>query len=386
MRKILFLFFLIGIGFFLFISLGKIKGNKNFHKDLVNPELPKKESKIKTLSSVKPSEENTPSASSSLSLKVVKVLPVAGQPEFVFVKDHFVYLASGYSGIQIFDVSQPEEAHLAGSFDTPGYAEGVFVSGDFAYIADKDGGFSILDISDPKIPKLINRDKKISAEGVFVKDGLAFLAYAWWGIKIFDVSDPTLPKLILERDLSDESEAVFVDRNYLFVAKANWTRKDGKAKKGDLQIFDISDPKNPKLIFTHFPSVGYVESVFVKDNLLFLAVDKAGFLIFDISNPKEPVLLSNFKTSGSVESIFVSEKYAFLADGKSGLKIVDISQPKNPKLISALSIPGFCERLFVSKNYVYLAVKGKPSLVNINTKKQNGYLYIVKFYPSQRED
>ncbi len=376
MRKNLFLFSLVGIGFFLFIFFWEIKKSWHFNENFLNSNLPKKELKAKSLSKTKP----------PLSLKVVKVLEVLGQPEFVFVKDNLAFLASGYSGIQIFDVTEPQNAKLVGSFDTPGYAEGIFVLKNFAYVADKDGGFLILDVSNPKFPKLINRNKKISAEGVFVKDGLAFLAYAWWGIKIFDVSNPALPKLILEKDLPDESEAVFVDRNYLFVAKANWTKKDGKAKKGDLQIFDISDPKNPNLVFTHFPSVGYAESVFVKDNLLFLAVDKAGFLIFDISNPQKPVLLSNFKTSGSVESIFVFEKYAFLASGKSGLKIIDVSQPENPKLISTLSISGFCERIFVSKNYIYLAVKETPSLANINTKKQKGYLYIIKFSPNHEKD
>lgn len=271
-----------------------------------------------------------------------------GQAESVFVSGNFAYLADGFSGIQIFDVSQPENPKLIGSYDTLGYSEDIFVLKNLAFIADKDGGFLILNVSDPKNPKEISRYKPISAEGVFVSGKHAFLAYSWWGLKIFDVSNPDFSNLIFKKDLPEEAETVFVSRNYLFVAKG---------KDGGFQIFDISNPKHTRLIST-YKVPGYSEGVFVQSNYLFLATGKTGLHIFDISNPTQPILVSNIKTPGSAEHVFISGKYAFLAAGRAGLQIIDISNPKNPKLVDNLELPGFTERVFISGNYVYLASKG----------------------------
>ena len=42
----------------------------------------------------------------------------------------------GGSGLQVIDVSDPENPTIVGSADTPGWAAGVYVSGNYAYVAD----------------------------------------------------------------------------------------------------------------------------------------------------------------------------------------------------------------------------------------------------------
>ena len=74
---------------------------------------------------------------SNIKLELVGSYNTPGESEFVFVSGNLAYLADGFAGIQIFNVSQPENPELIVNYDTPGYSEGVFVSGNLAYISDK---------------------------------------------------------------------------------------------------------------------------------------------------------------------------------------------------------------------------------------------------------
>lgn len=370
MKKTLFFYILI-ILFFLnfFFVVEESQFPQFIFEEKINDE-EKKENEIK---------EHFLSKNLECNIRLIKNFQTPGQAESIFVSGNYAYLADGYSGLEIFEVTNPEDPRLIGNFDTPGYSEGVFVLDNFVYVADKDGGFLILDVSEKEKPKLINQYPKISAEGVFVKDNFAYLAYAWWGIKIFDISDKNKPELIFEKNLSDESEAVFVNGNYLFVGKGNYSEK---AKNAEFQIFDISEIKNPKLIYSHYPSEGYVESLFVKDNFLFLAADKAGLKIFDITNPQKPILVSQIKTPGSVENVFVLNNFAFLALGEEGFNVIDISNIKNPKLLGKFLPPGFTERIFAylieDQIYIFLAVKSYLYLSKTNLPiKNSGRLVIL---------
>ena len=62
------------------------------------------------------------------------------------------YLAVGYSGLAVLDVSNPANPVRVGGYDTSGYAEGVAVSGNIAYVADRDAGLQIIDVSNPANP------------------------------------------------------------------------------------------------------------------------------------------------------------------------------------------------------------------------------------------
>jgi len=50
----------------------------------------------------------------------------------VVIRDDLAYVAASYSGIQILDVSDPENLHVIGYWDgNPGVAFSIAVSGDF---------------------------------------------------------------------------------------------------------------------------------------------------------------------------------------------------------------------------------------------------------------
>jgi len=71
----------------------------------------------------------------------------------VAVSGSYAYVADGYSGFRVIDVSTPSTPVEVGFLDTPGIAKGVAVSGGYAYVSDDyEGGLRVIDVSMPWAP------------------------------------------------------------------------------------------------------------------------------------------------------------------------------------------------------------------------------------------
>jgi hypothetical protein len=66
----------------------------------------------------------------------------------VQVVGNYAYVADGYSGLQIIDISNPTTPTLKGNYDTSDFARGVQVVGNYAYVADDYSGLQIIDVSE----------------------------------------------------------------------------------------------------------------------------------------------------------------------------------------------------------------------------------------------
>ena len=65
------------------------------------------------------------------------------------------YVADHSFGLQVIDISNPENPQIVGSVDTAGDARSVVISGSFAYVADYSAGLQVVDISNPESPFLM---------------------------------------------------------------------------------------------------------------------------------------------------------------------------------------------------------------------------------------
>ena len=111
-----------------------------------------------------------------------------GEALSVTVSNNIAYVADKESGLQIIDVSNPQNPFLLGSYDTPGYALSVFVSNNIAYVTDDYAGLLIIDVSNPQNPAFLGSyDTPDWAESVTVSNNIAYVA-AWdAGLQIIDV-------------------------------------------------------------------------------------------------------------------------------------------------------------------------------------------------------
>jgi len=111
----------------------------------------------------------------------------------VAISGDYAYVADGYSGLQIIDISVPSSPAWVGGFDTPGDAYGVAISGNYAYVADGDSDLQIIDISVPSSPAWVGEYYMPPgyARGVAISGDYAYVAADW--LKIMDISVPSNP-------------------------------------------------------------------------------------------------------------------------------------------------------------------------------------------------
>ncbi len=87
------------------------------------------------------------------------------------------FVADGYDGLQVIDVSTPSQPVTIGSADTSGRATGVTVIGDTAFVSDGYDGLQMIDVSIPSQPVIIGSvDTSGHAYGVTVIGDTVFVA------------------------------------------------------------------------------------------------------------------------------------------------------------------------------------------------------------------
>ena len=92
---------------------------------------------------------------------------------------------------------------------------------------------------------------------------------------------------------------------------------------GGVYILDVSNPSNPVKVSEAIHSGGVVNSLFYdpSNHRLYIAGEQGMLEIWDISNLSNPYKLGYYFTPGHALGVYVSGNYAYVADGDSGLKI-----------------------------------------------------------------
>jgi hypothetical protein len=244
--------------------------------------------------------------------------PGSTRGQGVFVAEPYLYLADG-KGVRILDISDPTAPEELGFYDTLGFALDLQVVGDMAYVAAREGGFYIGNFADPANPEHVSRIFDAGTDhvlDVLVSGGYAYVAMEGQGLRIVDVSDPANPAVVGSLDTEGMAEAVDLDGNLLYLA-------DGEA---GVKAIDVSDPAAPQQIGA-FDTPGYAQDVAkarLEDQLYVSDGSSRFLLVLDVSDPSELVLLTQYETMGFVWGITLSEPLAYLASGERGLLILQI--------------------------------------------------------------
>ncbi len=76
------------------------------------------------------------------------VLHTSGTANGIYILGNYAYVAVGFNGLEIYNISDPSNPTFVGRCDTPGEAIDVIADGDYAYVADANSGLEIITISD----------------------------------------------------------------------------------------------------------------------------------------------------------------------------------------------------------------------------------------------
>ncbi|NQU05250.1 MAG: choice-of-anchor D domain-containing protein, partial [Calditrichaeota bacterium] len=265
----------------------------------------------------------------------------------VAVSRDYAYVTDGSNGgLQIINVSDPENPDRTGSYNT-GQAKDIVVIGELVYLADYNRGFRIIDVSDRENPEQVGFTNEIRyAYGVHVVGNYAYVG-GWsrrYGLFVVNISDPENPEVVGICDIPGRARGVTVYGDYAYVADYS----EG------LRIIDISDPEHPEEV-GFYDTPGWALETLYRNDCLFLADGGNGLLIFDVSNPEEPEIIGHCDTPDYAFDLAIVRNYCFVADYYSGLQVIDISDPENPEIVDSHDTRGISNGVAVVGDYAYIA-------------------------------
>ncbi len=266
--------------------------------------------------------------------------------------DH-AYLAIGYGGVISVNISDPAAPVQADSLSLHEWVAGIALSGSHAYVASGSNGLYGIDISDPTA---LNSAGSLDIEG-FAGGGIAavgdrvYLADDFFGLRVISVATPSEPDEEGFFETGHVSENVTIADDYAYVANG----------RNGMVVLDISDPAAPQDI-GHLSSPGLVEDIAVSGDYAYQAANYAGLRIVDISDPANPLTVSFFdvarygsgNTRGSAKRVLVRGNYAYVAAGYPGLIIVDISDPANPSEAARYGFPPVAWDIDISGDHIFI--------------------------------
>jgi hypothetical protein len=154
---------------------------------------------------------------------------------------------------------------------------------------------------------------------------------------------------------------------------------------GGLLIFNISNPTNPILLSTYTDSCMITETnacideatigVEVTNDIVVFAYAKTGLLLINVSNPTQPFLQGKY--SRYLYDVKLHDNFAYLlCPGNQAInygdviQIVDISDATNPIFIGELDyslIGGFLWDICINNNYIFSPSAGELIVIDITT-------------------
>jgi hypothetical protein len=132
---------------------------------------------------------------------------------------------------------------------------------------------------------------------------------------------------------------IYVAKGHAYVVSINM-----HARTGGLTVFNVADPAKPVFVRTvTMPGDSYWNGVWSKGDALYVASAARGVLVFDITDPTNPVFLKAVPGNNiDVHTVFVGgdRLYAMSPSPSSETLIFDLTTPHEPVLLTRFTAPG----------------------------------------------
>jgi hypothetical protein len=208
---------------------------------------------------------------------------VASYPAFAQAADssnvYFAIAAEYGSGVLGFDLSTRPPGYVGGFATGSSLCQALALNGNYLYLGATDS-LRVLDVSNPASPTQVDSiSTGISA--LAVSGTSLFAGTVDDKIIVFDVSQPSHPHREAALRIPNLPIEMVVSGNLLLVA----------ASTAGLLVYDITIPTTPVLLSETKPSTGGVFDVAVDGNLVLLAAWDGGLVVVDLTNPYLPQVI-----------------------------------------------------------------------------------------------
>eukprot|EP01059_Diplonema_ambulator_P010984 TRINITY_DN2097_c0_g3_i2.p2 TRINITY_DN2097_c0_g3~~TRINITY_DN2097_c0_g3_i2.p2 ORF type:complete len:342 (+),score=23.57 TRINITY_DN2097_c0_g3_i2:121-1026(+) len=257
-----------------------------------------------------------------------------------------VYVASGYEGLKIFDVSNPAAPTIVGSYVTPSGAAGVYVVGQVVYVADI-FELVVLDVTTPSAPTLLGNYSTAGAtlEDVHVINNTAYLNVLAEGLVILDVTTPSSITRLGSYGLP--ITRFFLTASLVYIVHTQ-----------ELCIVDVSNASAP-VLKGHLRVRDTTNDVFVVGTTAYVA-NRKGLLVINVTTPAFPTLVGECDIPGTSLKVHVVGSAAYVAmhdkEYREAVVVIDVSTPTVPVVLGTYPTPHRAVQfvLFALGNFLYV--------------------------------
>ena len=190
----------------------------------------------------------------------------------------------------------------------------------------------IFDLANPSFPERKNTvNVGVGSETLFPLSEYLFIG-ANAGMSIYDISNPNSPQFVSNFEHSFACDPVVANENNAFV-----TLRSGNNCQGfnnEMDVINIENIFAPNLVSAH--NLSNPRGLTLVGNHLFVCDDKAGVVVFDISNEKDVNQIGAFRGKQANDILPVSAT-TVVVSGDDGIYEQNISEPTNPTLLSIVS-------------------------------------------------
>ena len=174
-------------------------------------------------------------------------------------------------GLEVIDVENPSRPFLIETYaGHDGLGLMVTCLEDVVYFSTSDIGLEVLAVSDPSsIANVMTVARTHGARDAQIVGNLLYLACVGNGVRILDIADPLYPRTIASFNNGGEAWGVGGDSNYLWV---------GDLQEG-IELYDVSNPRSPVLITRDSSYAPH--DIFFDGEYAYLADQDQGFIILE---------------------------------------------------------------------------------------------------------
>jgi hypothetical protein len=295
---------------------------------------------------------------SAQTLHLVPVGSIPGPADWIEVKGGYAYVAGGKT-FTVFDITDPAAPKRRGSYTFPERIWGFRVVGSLVYVAADVFGLGILDVSNPAEPTLRGSFKTPGqAKNVALFGTKALVADHMSGLDILDVSNVAKPASLGSFFLEGYARDVAIVNAFAYAVDAPSGLYTFDLSKGDPleAVSTIQSPNKDRGSPLH-PSIELPAGSTGEPPTIACVVRSESLQIYDISNPREPVSAATYRTpSGRPQRVALSGKLAYVADGQEGLLILDLAAPAKPRVVDTFKTPGPARDVTVADSLVLVVI------------------------------
>lgn len=290
----------------------------------------------------------------------VNGLPRSGIYEKWNGSELFCILATVADGVQMFNVSEPNNPTFVGSFPVSNLVWSSAFYENTLFLGQSNSGTKILNGFDA-IPAISQYGTiNTPTTGLYVTESLAYITNSSSGLKIYEWQEQPA---VLAGQLPITGYPYNIDGAGDYCYIANSTTNPG----GGIDIVNISDTALPVL-------AGYYNSpqTFItgNDDAIFATGGMGGCVMLDVTDKENPLMASQYNLPGSVNDIAVEGDYAYT--GSNGFRVFDVSDKSNPIQVGFNDTEGTLVKIY-SNTVVYcpksMGSNNKVNIMDVSDKE-----------------